>query len=433
MGAVDEFVITGLGVVSPIGLSAESYLDALGAGRVGIRSRAELAASNSPFAIGGTIEEFDGRQFVRPRKAIKVMCRPIQFGFAVAWMAAEQARLTEMPIDPDRLGIVFGAETFYADPVEMAPAFRACMDRGAFVQARWGTAGLPQIPPLWMLQYLANMIASHISIAVDARGPSNTICQGDTSSSLAMIEGCELLRRGWADAVIIGGASSQTMMTAMVYRGAHRLSRRIEDPQRACRPFDAHRDGMVLGEGAGAVVLETVASASRRGAPALAKIAGWARGFAHGPPMARVERMVEVARAALDQAGIGANDLSHVNATGLGTVEDDALEALAISAIGSQIPVLALKANLGNLGPGADIVELIGSVGAVRSQVLPPAPNYETPDPRCPVQLIPAGGPSAGRYALKLSVNSTGQIAAIVIAAGAPTGSALKGPAVPTT
>ena len=412
-----EILITGLGVVTPIGLNVSQFASALSASQVGIKVRPEFAGSGQPYALGATIDDFDGKQFIKPRKAIKVMCRPIQFGFAVGWMAAEQAGLFQHPIVPDRLGVVFGAETFYADPVEMAAAFSSCTSNRRFEPDHWGTRGFEQIPPLWMLQYLANMIASHVSIALDARGPSNTICQGDISSALAIIESAEIIRRGWADAIIAGGASSQTMTTAMVYRGAQRLSRRLDAPTQACRPFDAHRDGMVLGEGGGAMVLEHANSVESRQITPLGRLAGWANGFAFGSKKERIARIVEICELALQRAGISAKDLGHVNATGYSTVDDDSLEAQAIRRLAGDTPVIALKANLGNLGPGADVVEMIGSLMAIQSNELPVAPNYITPDPDCPVVVNRCRTAMTSPHALKLTVCHTGQIAALVISA----------------
>ncbi len=410
-----DILITGLGVVTPLGLDAETFFDALAEMKVATGIRPEFRGSDQPYALGAVIDDFDGKHFIKPRKAIKVMCRPIQFGFAVGWMAAEQAGLFHTPVAPDRLGVVFGAETFYADPLEMISAFSHCITNGEFDFRRWGERGIGEIPPLWMLQYLANMIASHLSIAVDARGPSNTICQGDVSSSLAIIEAAELLARGWAEAVIAGGASSQTMTTGMVYRGAHRLSRRLNDPERASRPFDAQRDGVVLGEGGGAIVIETSQSATNRKAQPLAHLSGWAQGFAFGSPTKRSQRIAEVIALALQRAGVTASQLSHVNATGYSTVEDDRIEAQAIQQAVGDVPVIGLKGNLGHLGPGADVVELVASILSLGRNKLPGAPNYETADPACPVNVNRWTRSESGAHALKLSINNTGQIAALVL------------------
>ena len=253
-----EVVITGMGVVSPIGIGLETFWQSLLNGVSGIKVRPDFEHTELPFRLWAPVDAFDGRQYVKPRKAIKVMSRPIQFGFAAAQMAAEQANLLDSGVNPDRMGTVFGSEAFFADPLDVSSLFQKCVTAGAYDDTRWGEYFMREIEPLWMLKYLPNMVASHISIAIDSRGPSNTICHGESSGLFAAIEGVELLHRGSADVVVVGGTSCPLGVTGMVYRGSERLSKKIrQDPEQVVRPFDIDRDGGVLGEGAGAIVLET--------------------------------------------------------------------------------------------------------------------------------------------------------------------------------
>ena len=174
-------VVTGIGVVSPIGIGSEAFWDSLQAGKSGIISREDLANTDGPFRIAAPVAGFEGKRLIKPRKAIKIMCQPIQFGVAAAMMAAEQAGLAAAEISADRIGTIFGTETFFANPHEVSDIFRRCTVDGQFKHDLWGQFINAEIEPLWMLKYLPNMVASHISIALDARGPSNSICQGAVS------------------------------------------------------------------------------------------------------------------------------------------------------------------------------------------------------------------------------------------------------------
>lgn len=411
-----DVVVTGMGVVSPIGIGIDSFWESLAAGRSGVSVREPYAHTEMPWRIGASVNAFDGKDFVKPRKSLKVMCPQIQFGYAAAQMAVEQSKLLPEQYDPDRLATLFGSETFYADPYEVGEVFRKCIVDGRYEHSRWGEYSMRDIMPLWMLKYLPNMVASHISIAYDARGPSNSICQAEVSGQLALIEGVDLIRRGAADAVIVGGTGSPMECTSLLYRGWSQLSRRIAEPTRASRPFDAERDGMVAGEGAGAVLIERAAFAEARGAQPLARILGMDRRFALPANGDWEEVLAYSIQAALEQAGLSPGDLTHVNANGISTVMHDAAEARAIRQTLGDLPVFAPKSYFGNVGPGTAIIEMIASICARQRGMLPATLNYETPDPNCPVNVqTRANSLSRSGPALLISFATTGQIATVVI------------------
>jgi 3-oxoacyl-[acyl-carrier-protein] synthase II len=283
----------------------------------------------------------------------------------------------------------------------------------------WGVSIISNLYPLWMLKYLPNMVACHLAIAQDARGPNNTITLDEVSSLLAFIEAVDVIERGAADVMIVGGCGTRVNLTRMMYRGDRELSHRHDEPQRAARPFDAHRDGGVIGEGAGAMILERRQHAEARGAKPLARVLGYGRGFeatADYQP-GRGEGVRHSIRAALQSSGLGPQDIGHVNAHGACTIERDRMEAQAIHDCLGDTPVTALKSYFGCLGAGAGAVETIGSVLAVARGVVPATLNYETPDPQCPVNVI-SGSPlrTERNVALALNQSSTGQAAAVVIA-----------------
>lgn len=419
MGPTREIVITGVGVASPIGIGAEPFWRALQEGRSGVRRLASPDDKDHPSPLGAVVDQFDPQQFVRPRKALKVMSRDIQLAFATADLAAAQAGLDGGRVDPDRLGIVFGADLIVAELEEMTNAYRACMVDGQFDFHRWGQQAMAELFPLWMLKYLPNMPACHIGIARDARGPNNSLTLAEVSSLSALCEAVRVIERGQADAMIAGGASSRNHPTIWVRRGAYQLSQRVEKPAAACRPFDVDRDGMVHGEGAGAFVLERREHAEARGAKILARILGFASTFEpHRPGRPLQGHAIRTAiRQAVAQAGLQPSDIGHVNADGLSTTFDDQIEAQAIRETLGDVPVTAPKSFFGNLSAGTGAVEMAASVLALEKGEIPPTLNYTHPDPACPVNVVHGkSAPLGNPVALVINHSRIGQSVAVVIA-----------------
>lgn len=416
MNSSREVVITGLGVVSSIGIGYEPFWESLLNGTSGVRVREEFVDSELPFRIAAPVTGFEAKQFVKPRKAIKIMCPPIQFGCASAVMAVEHAGLDRESVDPGRIGTVFGTETFFADPTEVADVFRKCTINRDYQHDRWGEFAMREIQPLWMLKYLPNMAASHISIALDARGPSNSICQGEVSGLLALIEAADLIRRDAADVVLAGGTGSQMSLASMLYRGTEWLSKRIHDPEHACRPFAADRDGMVVGEGAGALVVESAEHARARGATPLATLGGWSRTFRDPSTDRFGDAIAANFESAMAMAGVSQTEIGLVNANAAGSVKGDLVEAQGIEkAVGCETPVVAHKGNFGNAGPGTSVLELIGAVLAKTHSVCPASLNCETLDPACNVNVAVQQTGIATDAILKSSFSATGQIGSVIL------------------
>jgi 3-oxoacyl-[acyl-carrier-protein] synthase II len=427
MPATCEVVVTGVGVVSPLGIGAESFWQALVVGRSGIRPIDRFDSSSLSVRFGGQIADFDAKEYVRPRKSLKVMSREIQLGFAAADLAMADAGFTAPPAgtaapnhDPDRVGVVFGGDMIYADLEDLTGTYRRALRGKHFDFGLWSEAIHEELHPLWLLKHLPNMTASHIAIAHDARGPNNSIVLGDVSGLLAVAEAVSVIERGWADVMITGGTGCRLHPTALVARGDALLSHRAGDCRRACRPFDRDRDGLVNGEGAGVLILESRDHALARGARIRARILATASRCEPGARRSGLtgSSLRQAIRAALAAAGLSARELGHVNAHGVGTIEMDRVEATAIAAELGDVPVTAPKSAFGHLGAGGGVVEMAGSVMALAAGLVPPTLNYETPDPQCPVNVV-HGTALAGRPATALAANlcSTGQAAAVVIAA----------------
>lgn len=415
-----EIVITGVGVVSPIGIGSEAFWDSLCEGRSGVRRLDLFPQSDLSDTFGADLTEFDPKQYVRPRKSLKVMSRDIQLGFAAADLACGQGGLHERPSDPERLGIVFGADLIHCDLFEMVNAFRGCILNGEFDFARWGEQAMTEMHPLWMLKYLPNMPACHIGIAQDARGPNNSITLGDVSSLSAVAEAMRVIERGHADVMIAGGTGSRIHPAYWIRSKVFELSGRSEDPAGASRPFDARRDGAVNGEGAAAFLLETRRHAEARGATVLARILGCAGTFepCRNGEALRGRGIRQAISGALRDAGLPPGDVGHVNANGSSTILDDRVEAQAIRDTLADVPVTAPKSFFGNLGAGTGAVELAVSVLALQKGCVPPTLNYQVPDPQCPVNVI-HGRPLEVDKPTALALNHTtyGQAVAMVLGA----------------
>ncbi len=416
-----EVVITGIGVVSPIGIGLEAFWKSLTEGRSGVKALPWYGEGGLRPPLGAEVSGFDGAQYVRPRKALKLMSRDIQLAVAATDLACAEAGLASGTTDPERFGVVFGADMIAADIQELVPAFRACLQDGSFDFNRWGSKALADLFPLWMLKYLPNMPACHVGIVHDARGPNNTLTLAEVSSLAALAEAFAVIQRGQADAMLVGGASCRTHPTVVLRNACRELSQRTEDPAGALRPFDADRDGMVYGEGAAVVVLESREHAAGRGAQD--KIIATVRSVAsaYEPPregqLLRGDAIRSATRAALAAAGMEAADVGHVNAHGASTRVDDRIEAQAIRDLLGDVPVTAPKSYFGNLGAATGAMELAVSALAFRHGCIPPTLNYARPDPQCPVRVVAGACRALGRpTAIALNHACSGQAVAAVLA-----------------
>jgi 3-oxoacyl-[acyl-carrier-protein] synthase II len=414
-----EVVITGLGVVSPIGIGHEAFWQALEAGTSGVDWMPETRGADLPFRYAARIKDFDAKLYVQPRKTIKVMCPEIQTAFAAAGMAMQHAKLVSGIVPPERIGVVLGSEMLFGELEELGDCYRHCVGEGEMKLEKWGDYAFKDLYPLWMLKYLPNMAACHISIAHDARGPNNSIVEGGVSSLLAVSEAASVIERGQADVMLAGGSGSATSFSCMPFRGWEPLAKWRGEPVAACRPFDARRSGIVPGEGAGVLLLEAREVAEARGANILARIAGYSSRFEAppGPWQPRSGRAIRQSiEAALQSAGLQPADIGHVNAHGESSIAEDRAEAQAICAVLGDVPVTALKSYFGDCAAGSGAIELIGSVLALVHGRVPPTLNYDEPDPECPVNVV-TGNPLslAKRTAIALNQSLTGQAAAVVV------------------
>ena len=277
--------------------------------------------------------------------------------------------------------------------------------------------------PLWMLKYLPNMPASHVAIYNDLRGPSNTLTMREASPNLAVSEATTIIKRGSADIMLAGSTGSKihplrTIHVAMQEQLADRNSTAAGgDPTKACRPFDVDRNGMVMGEGAGVLVLEELSSAEKRGARIFGEVIGYgSSSVANTKGVANYQTaFANVIKGALETSGLQPADVGHVHAHGLSTPKCDRAEAVAINEVLGNTPVTAAKSYMGNLGGGSGIVEIAASIMAMENDSLFPVLNCDNLDDQCPISAVREPGVSVGNSFVNLNITPQGQASSVLI------------------
>jgi len=434
VGSNRRVVITGLGLISPLGNSADSLWNALVERRSGVGPIQSFSTTYLPTSFAaeardftGSIDNFgplDGEKKKAIRKGLKVMCRECQMGVAASQLALADARLGGN-VDPERIGVLFGSDYMMTMPEDFTAGVRRCIGPdGKFDFRRWAAEGMPQLTPLWLLKYLPNMPASHVAIYNDMRGPNNSLTLREASSNLALGEAFRTIQRGHADYMVAGATGTRVHPMKMVHVvSQEEVAGNGTDPTRASRPFDLARSGMVLGEGAGALVLELLDVAQRRGARIYGEFLGSGsssvadrQSIAH-----RDQALINAIRSALADAGLQPADIGHINAHGLSTRTSDIDEARALRTVfGQRIPpVVAPKSCFGNLGAGSGVVELIASLVALERGHLFPVKNFETPDPECALPVVRDVETPASPNVLSINVTPQGQAAAVIVGKGA--------------
>ena len=425
-------VVTGLGLVCPLGLTADAFWAALDQGTSGVVPIESFSPAGLPLRHAaearcftgaiGDFGELDGEKKKAIRKGLKVMCRESQMAVAAAQRALDDAgdALTHHPAE--RFGCVFGSDYMLTLPEDFTAGIAACRAAdGGFDFQRWATDGMPLLNPLWLLKYLPNMPASHIAIYNDLRGPSNSLTVREASGHLAVGEAAVTIRRGMADIMVAGATGTRVhpMKTVHALQCEQvALDEAGGAPATWSRPFDRGRRGMVLGEGAAVLILEELESARRRGARIYAELVGHAStcGTDRGGVGRRREAIAQAIGTALARAGLGPDTLGHVHAQGLSTVTGDREEAAALGDVlgpaAGRIPTVAAKSHFGNLGAGSGLVECLASIVALQRGSLFPLLNYESHDTDCLVRAARRGDPPGDSF-VSVAATPQGQTGAV--------------------
>ena len=376
-------VITGLGAVTPIGNTVQDYWNGLTSGRNGVDGITLFDASNHACRFAAEVKAFDPAGLIEPKEA-KRWDRFCKFGVVAAKQALADSGLTITPDNAHRIGVSIGSGV--GGLLTMETQAHVLKDKAP-----------GRVSPFTVPMMIPNMATGLAAIALGAKGPSSAVATACAAGSNAIGDAFQLLQLGKADAMICGGAESAiTPLGVAGFASAKALSFRNDDPSTASRPFDKTRDGFVIGEGSGILVLETLAHAEARGATILAEIVGYGTTCdAHhitSPTPGGVGGAAAM-RLALEDGGIAAESVDYVNAHGTSTPANDSNETAAIkSALGSRandIPVSSTKSMTGHLLGGSGGIEAVACVLALRNGVVPPTINYNNPDPECDLDVVP--------------------------------------------
>lgn len=412
-------VITGLGAVTPLGTGNERVWKSLSAGRGGVMPIQSFPSDPAVTQLAAEVRDFDAKQFVKQRKSLKVMARDIQLSVGAAELAMQDSKLQLGEIDPTRFGVSFGAGLIASELDELGAAVDQSVNgTRKFDIQKWGKSGMSHLFPLWMLKYLPNMPACHISIIYNAQGPNNSITAAEASSALAIGEAHRIIARGDADLFLAGGADSKIHPLSIVKLAlVSDLSRRADEPERACRPFDRDRDGLVPGEGSGVLVLEERDRAKARKARVYGEVLGFG---AACNPKDHQRAILSATRRALADAGLKPADLGHVIAHGSGQKVADANEAKALAELlgpaAENVPVVAYKGYWGHMGAGGGGLELIASLLGLAEGKLPATLNFDAPDLDAPkLWILRDKIDYPDKPLLTYDLSHVGQCAALVV------------------
>ncbi len=384
-------VITGVGALTAIGEGAEPLWSAVIQGKSAIDFMSLGGSAEGERGIAAArVPDFNPEKFVTQKKSLKLMARDIQLAVAGAALAVKDARLApsvasrneatglETTRDPERCGVIVGAGVLNHELDELAASIGSSLDdAGRLDLKRFGEEGIPALFPLWLLKYLPNMPACHISILFNFQGLNNTLTTGATAGLQAAGEAFRIIQRGDADLILAGGAESKVNPVGLSqYEALGVLSKNAaEDPRSAYRPFDAAADGFVVGEGAGFLVLEEREHARKRHANVYAEVVGFASSSDTGREIAM--------QGALAEAGITAGDLKYLQACGIGLPEDDLKEIRAIqetfNGSSQNLCVGASKPVTGFTGFAAGALDLVISSLVLKNQIVPPLINFQKP------------------------------------------------------
>ena len=378
-------VVTGLGTINPLGHDVDSFWEAALAGRSGVGQITAFDASGMKATIAAEVADFDPEKYIE-RKEARRLDRYDQFFWASTHQALEDAGIRYDEDDPaaDRAGVVVGSGI----------GGMISFQEGVDTMRRRGP---DRVSPLAITQIISNMAAGLVSIRYNFRGPNTCIVTACAASANAIGDAAEIIKRDDADVMVAGGGEAPICEFAVAgFSQARALSTRNDDPSHASRPFDADRDGFVMGEGAATLILEEREHALARGATIYAEVVGYgmsADAYHVTLPRPGGAGAAKAMQNALDDAGVGPDGIDYINAHGTSTEANDATETAAIKAVFGEhapaIPISSTKSMTGHLLGGAGALESLVCILAIRDGVVPPTINYETPDPECDLDYVP--------------------------------------------
>ncbi len=397
---IHRVVITGMGWVTPLGHDIESVWQRLQRGDSGISQTTHFDASTFPTTFSGEVRDYDFRDFVKNPEYHQHPGLNTQFALGAARLAWKMAGLDDFDnLNRERAGIYLGSGEGTLDFDNYVASHLAGLDTDTMkIHGKaWIAAARDRLSMWSEVEQEANMTLNHVAMELNISGPAYNCLTACAASTQAIGEAAEILRRGDTDLMVSGGAHS--MIHPLGVTGFNRLtalSNRNDDPTGASRPFNLTRDGFVLGEGSGMIILETLEHAQNRGANIIAEIVG----FGSSADAYRITDIhpegrgpIAAMQGALEQAGIGPQDVDYISAHGTGTKENDSVETRAVKSVfaehASTVRMSSIKSMMGHLIAAAGAVELITCTLAIRDNILPPTINLDTPDPECDLDYVP--------------------------------------------
>jgi 3-oxoacyl-[acyl-carrier-protein] synthase II len=424
-------VVTGIGVVAPNGIGRDAFWSACTRGESGISPIQSFDTTNHPVKVAGEIRNFDPSPYLpeNHKKTLKVMGRAARFGVGAAGLALQDSGLKTSNLNPERFGVVMGAGVVPMEMGELAPMLaKACGPNGTFdeTQLNADCPGESPLFPLWLLKYLPNMTAAHISLAFNAQGPNNTVVTACVAGTQAVGEAYRMIAHQEADIMLAGGADSRIdPVMLMAYTALGTLSRSERPASERSRPFDRQRDGFVISEGAAVLVLEEYERAKARGATIYSEVLGFGSSFdsySVTKPDPEGKGGARAIRAALHEARVDHRDVHYINAHGTSTRLNDVMETAAVKNVfgenAKRLPLSSIKSMIGHSIGAAGAIEAAALALTLKDHVVPPTINLTTPDPACDLDYVPntarEGKPKVG---LSTSFGFGGQNGALVMAA----------------
>ncbi len=376
-------VITGVGMITPLGIGVEQSWNGLLAGRSGIGKITQFDAAKFATRIAGEVDGFNPEEYIEP-KEIKKMDRFIHFALAAAQMAMNDSGLKITDENAERAGVIIGSGIGGLRSIEHY--------HSVFLEK-----GPRRITPFFIPMLVVNLASGQISIRFGAKGPNSAVATACATGSHAIGDAFKIIQRGDADAMIAGGTEAViTPLGIGGFNAMKALSIRNDEPEKASRPFDMDRDGFIMGEGAGVVILESLETALERGAGIYAEIVGYgmaADAYHITSPSPNGEGAARCMKMALKDAGVDPGVVNYINAHGTSTKAGDEIETSAIKTVFGEyaykIPVSSTKSMTGHLLGAAGGVESVISVLSIKDDIIPPTINLDTPDPECDLDYVP--------------------------------------------
>jgi 3-oxoacyl-[acyl-carrier-protein] synthase II len=376
-------VITGMGAITPIGNTLDAYWQALCAGKSGIGKITYFDTQEFTSKIAGEVKDYDPARYME-KKDVGRVDRFVQFAVGSAAMAIEHARLDLNSIDLERAGVIYGSGIGGLETFEKQHSIMLAK-------------GPRRVSPFFIPMLIVDMAAGYLSMRFSMKGPNYATVSACASGAHAIGEAYRCLMFGDADLVLTGGAEATITMIGMAgFCSARALSLRNDEPERASRPFDAQRDGFVMGEGSGSLVLETLEHAQRRGAVIYGEIIGYGRSgdaYHMTAPAPNGEGSARAIKWALKDAGIGPQDVDYINAHGTSTDLNDKFETMAIKSVfgekAKDVAISSTKSMTGHLLGAAGAIEMVACVQTINHSLIHPTINYENPDPECDLNYTP--------------------------------------------